>query len=96
MKGFADWFFKQKDIDKTLIALLISSAVTQFIDKFAVGFINPLIMGLINTGDGAQTVTVFGRTFEFKMQTVLIAAVNAMVVLLFVYYLATGLKAKGY
>ena len=88
MKGFAEWFFKKKDIDSTIIALLISIAISNFID--------PFISGLIKTTDKTQTVTLFGRTFEFKMQLILVGLVKALFVLMFVYYLATGLKAQGY
>lgn len=96
MKGFAEWFFKKKDIDSTLIALLISIAISNFIDELSKGFIDPFISGLIKTTDKTQTVTLFGRTFDFKMQLILVGLIKALFVLMFVYYLATGLKAQGY
>jgi large-conductance mechanosensitive channel len=96
MKGFAEWFFKKKDIDSTLIALLISIAISNFIDELSKGFIDPFITGLIKTGDKTQTITVLGRTFEFKLQLILVGLIKALFVLMFVYYLATGLKAGGY
>ena len=96
MKDFVDWFFKKKDIDSTLIALLISIAVSNFIDELSKGFIDPFINGLVKTGDKTQTVTVFGRKFEFKMQLILVGLIKGLFVLLLVYYLAMGLKARGY
>jgi len=96
MKSFVDWFFKKKDIDSTLIALLISIAVSNFIDELSKGFIDPFINGLIKADDKTQSVTVFGRTFDFKMQLVLIGLIKGMFVLVLVYYLAMTLKAKGY
>ncbi len=96
MKGFAEWFFKKKDIDSTLIALLISIAISNFIDELSKGFIDPFIAGLIKTSDKTQTITVLGRTFEFKLQLILVGLIKALFVLMFVYYLATGLKARGY
>ena len=96
MKSFVDWFFKKKDIDSTLIALLISIAVSNFIDELSKGFIDPFINGFIKSDNKTQTVTVFGRTFDFKLQLILSGLVKAMFVLIVVYYLAIGLKARGY
>ena len=96
MKNFVDWFFKKKDIDSTLIALLISIAVSNFIDELSKGFIDPFINGLIKTDDKTQSVTVFGRTFDFKMQLILIGLIKGLFVLVIVYYLAMALKARGY
>jgi hypothetical protein len=96
MKGFVDWFFKKKDIDSTLIALLISIAVSNFLNELGKGFIDPFINGLIKTDDKTQTVTVFGRTFDFKMQLILVGLIKALFILVIVYYLASALKARGY
>lgn len=96
MKGFANWIFKKNDIDSTLIALLISIAVSNFIDELSKGFIDPFINGLIKTNDKTQTVTVFGRTFDFKMQLIVVGLVKALSILIMVYYIAKGLKAGGY
>ena len=96
MKSFVDWFFKKKDIDSTLIALLISIAVSNFIDEFSKGFIDPVINGLIKTGDKKQTVKIFNRTFDFELQRILVGLVKGIFVLMLVYYLAMGLKARGY
>lgn len=96
MKNFVDWFFKKKDIDSTLIALLISIAVSNFIDELSKGFIDPFINGLIKTDDKTQSITVFGRTFDFKMQLILVGLIKALFVITLVYYLATTLKARGY
>ena len=96
MKSFVDWFFKKKDIDSTLIALLISIAVSNFIDELSKGFIDPVITGLIKTGDKKQTVKFFDRTFEFELQRILMGLVKGLFVLVLVYYLAMGLKARGY
>ena len=96
MKSFVDWFFQKKDIDSTLIALLISVAVSNFIDELSKGFIDPFINGLIKSDDKTQTVTVFGRTFDFKFQLILTGLVKGLFVLIFVYYMAMGLKARGY
>jgi len=96
MKNFVDWFFKKKDIDSTLIALLISIAVSNFIDEFSKGFIDPVITGLIKTDDKKQTVKFFDRTFEFELQRILVGLVKGLFVLVLVYYLAMGLKARGY
>jgi large-conductance mechanosensitive channel len=96
MKNFVDWFFRKKDIDSTLIALLISIAVSNFIDELSKGFIDPFINGLINTSDKKQTIEVFGRTFEFEFQKILVGLVKGLFVFLLVYYLAMALKARGY
>lgn len=96
MKNFVEWFFKKKDIDSTLIALLISIAISNFIDELSKGFIDPFISGLIKTDDKTQNIRVFGRTFEFKLQLILVGLIKALFVLMFVYYLATGLKAGGF
>ncbi|MDB4588370.1 hypothetical protein N9095_00160 [bacterium] len=96
MKGFANWFFKKKDIDSTLIALLISIAISNFLDELGKGFIDPFINGLIKTDDKTQTVSVFGRTFDFKMQLILVGLIKALFILVMVYYIARGLKAGGY
>ena len=96
MKSFVDWFFKKKDIDSTLIALLISIAISNFIDELSKGFIDPFINGLIKTDDKKQTVKVFNRTFEFELQKILVGLIKALFVLLLVYYLAMALKARGY
>ena len=96
MKNFVDWFFKKKDIDSTLIALLISIAVSNFIDELSKGFVDPFINGLIKTDDKKQTVKIFDRTFEFELQRILMGLVKGLFVLVLVYYLAMGLKARGY
>lgn len=96
MKSFVDWFFKKKDIDSTLIALLISIAVSNFVDELSKGFIDPFINGLVTTGDKTQSITVFGKTFDFKMQLILVGLVKGLFVLVLVYYLAMSLKARGY
>lgn len=96
MKNFVEWFFKKKDIDSTLIALLISIAISNFIDELSKGFIDPFISGLIKTDNKTQNIRVFGRTFEFKLQLILVGLIKALFVLMFVYYLATGLKAGGF
>tara|TARA_R110000803_G_scaffold76251_3_gene140835 strand:- start:352 stop:642 length:291 start_codon:yes stop_codon:yes gene_type:complete len=96
MKSFVDWFFKKKDIDSTLIALLISIAVSNFIDEFSKGFIDPVINGLIKTDDKKQTLKILDRTFEFELQRILVGLVKGIFVLVLVYYLAMGLKARGY
>ena len=96
MKSFVDWFFKKKDIDSTLIALLISIAVSNFIDELSKGFIDPFINGIIKTDDKKQTLNVFGRTFEFELQRILVGLIKGLFVLVLVYYLAMTLKARGY
>lgn len=96
MKSFVDWFFKKKDIESTLIALLISIAVSNFIDELSKGFIDPFINGLIKADDKTQTVTVLGRTFDFKFQLILTGLIKGLFILLLVYYLAKTLKGKGY
>ena len=81
MKNFVDWFFKKKDIDSTLIALLISIAVSNFIDELSKGFVDPFINGLIKTDDKKQTVKVFNRTFEFELQRIFSGLIKGLFVL---------------
>ena len=96
MKNFSNWFFSQKDIDSTLIALLISIAVSDFINEFTKGFIDPLVNGFIKTDDKSHSITAFGRTFDFKLHLILVGLIKGIFILLLVYYLAMGLKARGY
>jgi glucan phosphoethanolaminetransferase (alkaline phosphatase superfamily) len=87
---FINWLFEKKDIDGLIIAFLISASVNSFITDFTVGFVDPIINGLLPTNDN-ETKQVLNIKdiiiIEFKLQYIISGLIRLTITLILAYFI---------
>ena len=90
--SFKKWLFEKKDVDTLIIALILSTASTNFIKDFSTGIINPIIESIIpsKNKDMVQTLNIYDFiVINFKLQVVITGFINLCFNFLLAYLIVT-------
>ena len=93
-EGFLYWLFVKKDVDSLIVALIVSAAVSGFIDDFTTAFITPITSAILPTRkDDKQHFLGVGFQFQFLFSGMIKFAINILIAYILVAYLMKFLPA---